>query len=396
MSGVVSWGSRLSSRVALAVVVLLVLAAGLWAVTASAGGVRLTAHFDRAVGLYPGSSVRVLGVQVGTITAVRPQGSIVAVELTVDPDVPVPADVGAVIVAPSLVSDRYVQLTPAYAEGPQIADGAVIPAERTATPVELDELFAGLNEVATTLGPDGANADGALSGALDTLAGTLDGNGKNLNDTLTRLAELSRTLEGSKGDLFATIKHLGEFTTMLAGSDRQLGELFDRVADVTGFLAGESGEVDKALSSLATALRDVRGFVEENDELLSSNVDKLASVTQVLVDRRAELAEVLDIGPAGMNNFINAYDAPSGSIGIRGNLNELTFPPVLMLCRLIAAGTPKELPKTLSDTCKELAPVIDGAVPLPTVSEVFAALNRGEPPPFPFPATGPASTGGGR
>lgn len=383
------------SWIALACVVGLVLAAGLVVVMRGGGEKKLTAYFDRAVGLYAGSSVKVLGIGVGEITDVRPEGRAVRVDFTVDDGVPVPANVGAVVVAPSLVSDRYVQLTPAYSDGEEIASGSVIPRERTATPIELDDLFSSLNDLAKTLGPEGANSDGALSGALDTVAATMKGNGKNLNDTVTRLAELSRTLETSKGDLFATVKYLGEFTSMLAGSDRQLGELFDRVADVTGFLAAESGEVDSALSSLATALHDVRGFVDENDEVLSSNVDKLAAVTKVLVDQRGAIAEVLDVGPAGMNNFINAYDAASGSIGIRGNLNELTFPPVLMLCRLIAAGTPREAPRTLSDTCKELAPVLDGTLPLPTVSEVMGALNRGEPPPLPLPLAD-FQNGGGR
>ncbi|MQA63056.1 MAG: MCE family protein [Actinophytocola sp.] len=384
---------------ALTCVVVLLLAAGLWTATRDAGGTRLTAYFDRAVGLYADSSVRVLGVEVGTITEVRPQGSAVRVEMLVDDGVPVPAGVGAVVVAPTLVSDRYVQLTPAYSDGERIASGTVIPRERTETPIELDDLFASLDDLATTLGPDGANSEGALAGALDTVAENLDGNGANLSETVRQLARVSTTFESSKGDFFDTVEHLGSFTELLAKSDRQVGDLFDRVADVTTFLADESGEVDGALSTLATALTDVRGFVDDNDELLSSNVDKLAAVTKVLVDRRGELAEVLDVGPAGMNNFINAYDAASGTVGIRGNLNELTLPPVLMLCRLIAAGTPAEVPSTVADTCHELAPVLDGTVPLPSVSEVMAALGRGEPPDLPLPlyeAMIASSGGGGR
>lgn len=385
--------------IALACVVALLLIAGLWTALSGSGDTRVTAYFDRAVGLYPDSTVRVLGIEVGRITDVRPQGAVVRVDMTVDPEIPIPAGARAVVVAPSLVSDRYVQLTPAYESGEQLRSGAVIPRERTATPIELDDLFSSLDGLANALGPNGANKNGALSGALDTIAANLDGNGQNMNDTVNRLADLSRTFEGNKGVLFDTVKHLGEFTTMLARSDRQMNELFDRVVDVTGFLAGESAEVGTALSSLATALSDVRGFVDDNEELLSANVDKLASVTKVLVEQRAAVAEVLDVGPTGLSNFINAYDATSGTIGIRGNLNELTYPPVLMLCRLIAAGTPREVPPTVADACKELAPILDGVVELPTVSEVLAAIGKGEPPPLPLPLaemmqSGPGAGGG--
>lgn len=394
-----STGSRRrpSSWVALVCVALLVVAAALFLVLRDAGGTRLTAYFDRAVGLYPDSSVRVLGVPVGKIDSVRPEGSVVRVELTVNDGVDIPANVGAVVVAPSLVSDRYVQLTPAYDAGETIESGAVIPRERTATPMELDDLYASLDKVAGALGPEGANSSGALSGALDTVAKNMRGNGKNLNTTVRGLAELSRTFDESKGDLFATVRNLAEFTTMLAASDRQLNELFDRVSDVTGFLADESGDVDGALSTLATALADVHDFVDENHKALSSNVEKLAGVTKVLSDQRGALAEVLDVGPAGLNNFINSYDAASGTVATRGNFNELTFAPVLTLCRILNATTPREVPSTVAERCKELAPVLDGTLKLPSASQLIASLSKGERPPMPLPMTGVAERlGGGR
>lgn len=378
-------GRTIYTWVALAAVVVLLLAAALWTATRDAGDTRLTAYFDRTVGLYQDSAVRVLGVEVGAIERVAPEGDRVRVDMVVDSDVDVPADAGAVIVAPSLVSDRYIQLTPVYRGGPTMASGTVIPRERTASPVELDELFNNLDQLARTLGPKGANSGGALSDVLDQLAATVDGNGKNLNNTVSQLARLSATLNSSKGDLHGTIKHLGEFTTMLAHSDRQVADLFDRVADVSQFMASESGQVDAALSTLASALTDVRGFVKNNRKLLSSNVDKLAGVTRVLVKRRGELAEILDVAPTGMNNFINAYDAASGTIAIRGNLNEFTYPPVMMVCRLLAAGTPTEVPDTLADTCKDLAPVLDGTLKLPSVAEVMHSLQSGELPPLPLP-----------
>src|SRR5699024_7908932 len=103
--------------------------------------------------LYEGSAVRVLGVPAGKITDVSPAGGDVRVEMVVDDDVDVPADAGAVVIAPSLVSDRYVQLTPAYDGGPTMSSGTDIPQDRTATPASIDRLYESLNEVAQSLGP---------------------------------------------------------------------------------------------------------------------------------------------------------------------------------------------------------------------------------------------------
>ncbi|MDQ0380050.1 MCE family protein [Amycolatopsis thermophila] len=370
--------------VATGCVLALLVTTGLFLVLRDSGGTKISALFDRTVGLYAGSSVRVLGVQVGEITAVTPEGANVRVDMRVDDDVPIPAGAGAVVVAPSLVSDRYVQLTPAYDSGPVMASGTLIPQDRTATPMELDDLYGTLDKLSTSLGPNGANANGALSDLLNTAAANLSGNGENLNDTVTALANLSRTLDNSKDDLFSTVRNLQTFTTTLAGSDAQLNEFYRRLGDVTGFLADDSGDVASALNALGSSLGDVQSFVAENKDLLTSNVDKLASITQVLVDQRAALAEVLDVGPTGMTNFINSYDAASGSIAIRYNANEFTNPLITTLCRLIKASTPVGLPTTVSDVCQAIAPVVEGIAKVPSIPQLLADINSGKLPPLPL------------
>ncbi|VVJ16829.1 MCE-family protein MceD [Amycolatopsis camponoti] len=377
-------GRSLVTWLAFACVLALLLTAGLFLVFRASTGTTLSAYFGKTVGLYAGSSVRVLGVPVGRVTDVTPQGDAVRVDMRVD-DVPLPADVGAVVVAPSLVSDRYVQLTPAYDSGPVLATGTVLAKDRTATPVELDDLYSSLDKLSTALGPNGANKDGALSGVLDTAANTLQGNGASLNSTVGRLADLAKTLDGSKDDLFSTVQNLNSFTGALAQSDQQLNEFYGRVADVSQFLAADSSDVGAALQSLGGALGDVQQFVNDNKGALESNVDKLASLSKVLVDQRASLAEVLDIAPTGATNFINSYDAASGTIAVRDNLNELTNPPILTVCRLISAGTPKEVPDTLGNICKQLAPVLDGVLKLPTIPQVLNSLQNGTLPPLPLP-----------
>ena len=103
-----------------------------------AGQYRVTAYFTGTVGLYPGSDVSVLGIDVGDVNDITPMGDQVRVDMVIDDDYDIPADAQAVVLAPSLVSDRYVQFSPVYDGGPTLEDGDEIPLERTATPVELD------------------------------------------------------------------------------------------------------------------------------------------------------------------------------------------------------------------------------------------------------------------
>jgi virulence factor Mce-like protein len=374
-------------------VLALLLAAGLWWILRDQGGTRITAYFDKTVGVYSGSAVRVLGMQVGEIDDVQPQGALVRVDMTVDGGIDIPANAQAVIVAPSLVSDRYVQLTPAYDDGPVMGSGAVIPHTRTATPVELDDLYSSLDKLATSLGPNGANKNGALSDLLNTTAANLNGNGQQMADTLTKLSSAASTLSNSRGDLFATVDGLQKFTSALADSDSQMRGFDDKLADVSGYLADDRQDLATALTMLTSALTQVQGFIQDNSGALESTVHNLTGITQALVDQRSSLAEVLDVAPLGLSGYLNTYDAAAGAFDVRGDLNELSFPPIEMVCRLLQAGTPQGTPQFLNQACGKLAPVLDGTLKLPSVAQTLEALQEGKIPPLPLPIAGTLTSG---
>ena len=313
---------RLGRIVALTTVLAVVTAGVLWWVFGGDDQKRITAYFSRAVGVYAGSDVQVLGVRVGAVESVTPRGNRVEVVFTVDDEVGVAPDTKAVVVAPSVVSDRYVQLTDLSRGGPVIENGAVIPESRTATPVELDELYASLNTLVTALGPDGSNADGALSELLDTGAANLEGNGKAFNESVRNFAEAARTLSGSAGDLFGTVDELQKFTTMLATNDDQVRGVNTQLDQVWRTLAADRDELSTALGTLASALADIQAFIRDNRTAIKSNVDKLAKTTQLLVDNRASLAEALDVAPLAATNLVSAYDPASQTLQGRAILLE--------------------------------------------------------------------------
>ncbi|WP_329499846.1 MCE family protein [Kitasatospora herbaricolor] len=358
------------------------------------GGRHVTAWFDHAVGVYAGSDLRILGVKVGTVEAVRPEGTRVRVTLLLRDGIAVPAGAGAVVVAPSVVADRYVQLTPAYTGGPQLADHAVIPAERTATPVEVDQLYASITRLSDALGPDGANATGSLSDLLDVGARNLDGNGKAMGETIDQLGRATRTLSGRSDDLFATLAALQSFTTMLKENDGKVRAAADQLSTVTGFLAADRQELGAALDQLATALGQVKTFIQQNRSRLKATVDQLVPITQSLVDQRASLAELLDTAPLAADNLLAAYDPARRTIDGRANLNELSAGD--------RPGGPGTLPLPL--------PPVDTAptpVPTPTAdpgtppdpdpgTPTDPATDPGTPPdPDPGAPTGPATGPGG-
>ncbi|MCK2239906.1 MULTISPECIES: MCE family protein [unclassified Crossiella] len=340
-----SWirGRKVKLLIGVAVLALVAGAAGLWW-RAGADKVRATAWFAAAVGVYAGSDVRMLGVRVGTIDVVEPQGQRVKVEFTLDSGVKAPAQAKLVSVAPSLVSDRYLQLAPTYSGGPTLADGAVIPVERTASPVELDQLYESMEKLATALGPNGANKNGALSGLLDTGAANLAGNGAALNKLFNDLGQAAKTLDGSQVDLFGTVDNLAKFTGMLARNDNQVVAAEQQLAEVTRFLAADRDALRAALAELPAALGQVGDFVRDNRGRIKSTVDKLTGITKVLADQRAALAEAVDVAPLAITNLLNAYNPATRTIDGRVNLNELAPKTKARLVPVTTGVDQKKLP----------------------------------------------------
>ncbi|QMU80435.1 MCE family protein [Streptacidiphilus sp. PB12-B1b] len=290
------------------------------------GGIRITAYFSRTIGVYPGSDLRILGVKEGTVESVSPDGTQVRVVLAVDSGVRVPADASAVVVAPTLVADRYVQLTPAYTGGPQLHDHGTIPLARTGSPVEIDQLYQSITQLADALGPNGANTDGALSQLLDTGAANLDGNGAAIGNSISQLGSAAQTLNGNSSELFATLTSLQSFTSMLKQNNSQVQSATGELSTVSGFLAQDRSDLGSALAQLATALGQVQGFIQDNRSRLQGIVDQLVPITQAMAKQRASLAELLTAAPLAADNLLNAYDPAQKSIDGRADLNELSLP----------------------------------------------------------------------
>jgi phospholipid/cholesterol/gamma-HCH transport system substrate-binding protein len=313
------------------------------------GQKRLVAHFPRTVSVYEGSDVRVLGVPVGTVETVTPSGTDVVVEMVYDESVQVPADATAVIIAPSIVGDRYVQLTPAYTGGKALADGAELSSDQTSVPLELDQIYASLNDLNVALGPNGANSNGALNDLLEVTAENFAGQGEAFHQAIEDFGRFSATLENNKEELFGAAERMQGFIGTLAENDTTVRRFNQTMADLSQMLAGERDELSAALRNLAVAMQDVSGFVQENRDILGKNIRGLNRVSKVLVRQRAALDEILKTAPVALNNLYLTYNPQTGTLDTRANLNEtpteIAADPALFLCSVVAQAD------SSGDTC---------------------------------------------
>lgn len=337
-----------------------VLAIGIFLVVSGGRSARtVSADFPRTVGLFVGSEVRIMGMKVGTVKSITPAGTYTRVVMSYDPSMELPADVGAAIVSPSVISDRFVHLTPAYVAGPTMADGGQIPSTRVAVPVELDDSLAATTHLAEDLGPEGANKHGALDQALRALAETLDGNGTPAHATLKDLAALSDTLANNAPQLSATVQHLASLTGALQQHGDDVVSFNNSLAAISSALSADSGDLSTLLSTLAQTLGTVSTFVEQNRVNLVTNVRQLASVTTTLAAERAALSEILDIVPVAFQNLDETYDPQAQAVRTRANFSAIAKALNIAVCDSIV----KEAGPAVRPVCDQALRVVTGALP---------------------------------
>ena len=318
---------------------------------------QVVAYFDNSNGLFAGDEVRILGVTVGEIVSIEPQPQRAKIHFWVDSRYPVPADVNAVILSPSLVTARAIQLTPAYTEGPKMPDQAVIPRERTAVPIEWDEFRDQLERMTELLAPTEPGDTSTLGTFINTAADNLRGRGADIRQAVMEMSQTVAALGDHSGDLFGTVRNLALLTSALQGSTDIMQSLNHNLASVTGRLAGGDGAVGAAVADLSEVVSEVRTFVADNKETVGVTTDKLAAVSTTLTESLDDIKQTLHLAPTAAQNFINIYQPAQGTL--TGALAVGNFAdPITFICGAVQAASRLGSEQAAKLCVQYLAPIV--------------------------------------
>jgi phospholipid/cholesterol/gamma-HCH transport system substrate-binding protein len=349
-----------NTRIGVVAALVLVLIAGIVVVSRTAAGVGktyLTAYFTNSNGIFPGDQVRILGVAVGKIDTITPQPTRAKITFWVDDKYKVPAGADAVILSPSLVTSRAIQLTPVYTGGPAMGDNTVIPLERTAVPVEYDDFRVQLQKLTDTLQPTQPGGVSTLGAFINTAADNLRGNGASIRDTVIKLSQAFSALGDHSQDLFSTIKNISILVSALQSSQDLMRQLNVNLASVTGLLSNSPDQVGQAVSDINSVVGDVRSFVADNRESLGTTSDKLASVSTALYQSLDDIKQLLHVGPDSFQNFLNIYVPAQGTLTGALAFNNFAN-PISFLCGAIQAASRLGAAQSAKLCVQYLAPII--------------------------------------
>ncbi|HEX7322979.1 MAG TPA: virulence factor Mce family protein [Mycobacterium sp.] len=320
----------------------------------------VVAYFSETNAIYAGDKVQIMGAPVGSIDKIEPAGDKMKVTFHYANRYKVPVDAAAVILNPTLVASRNIQLEPPYDGGPVLADHAVIPIERTAVPVEWDTLRNDITDIVMKLGPTPEQPKGPFGDIIESFADGLAGKGTEINATLDGLSRALTALNKGRGDFFGVLRNLALFVKALHKNDQQFVALNKDLAGFTTSLAGSDRNLAHAIEEFDGLLATARPFFAKNRAVLAHDVNSLADVTTALVQPEPldGLERFFHVAPTALANVNNIYHPAQGAI-----TGFLAFPnfanPMQFICSAIQAGSRLGYQESAELCAEYLAPVAD-------------------------------------
>ncbi|VEG57325.1 virulence factor Mce family protein [Mycolicibacterium aurum] len=341
------------------IVLVLLLVAGvaiLVRTTDKVNRINVVAYFDNSNGIYVGDDVRILGVPVGSITSIEPEPEQVKISFWYDSRYDVPAEANAAILSPALVTSRAIQLTPVYTGGPVMGDNTVIPKDRTAVPVEWDQVRGQLERLSETLQPTEPGGVSPLGSVINTTADNLRDQGANIRETVIKLSQAFSALGDRSTDIFSTIKNLAILVSALQDSTDLMRQLNQNLASVTGLLSGPD-EVASAVRDLNAVLPQVQSFVAENRDALGTTSEKLAGVTTALNESLDDVEQFLHSAPNTFQNYVNIWQPAQGGASAILAVNNFAN-PIQFLCGAVQAASRLGAEESSKLCVQYLAPIM--------------------------------------
>lgn len=351
---------RANIRIGLAALLTLMCAVAVTLVVHSAGVAdrrTVVGYFANSNGIFVGDEVRILGVPVGKIDKIEPQPTRVKITFWYDGRFQVPAEANAVILSPAIVTARVIQLTPAYTGGPELQNNATIGEERTAVPVEWDDLRVQLERLSELVAPTEQGGTSTLGSVVHTTAETLRGQGADLRRTIIELSQAISLLGDHGDDLFGSLKNLSVLVSALQNSGEVMQQLNVNLASATGLLTDDPNEIGDAVSALDAVVGDVRTFVADNREALGTATDKLASVSTTLTTSLDDIKQALHVAPNALQNLMNTYQPAQATMGGAYAFNNFAD-PITFLCGAIQAASRLGAEQSAKLCVQYLAPIV--------------------------------------
>ena len=226
------------------------------------------------------SPVLINDVVVGSVGKMTLNGWHVKLDVSLKPDVIVPANAVATVGQTSLLGSMHVALDPPPGQAPEgrLKPGATIGLDSSSTYPSTERTLSSLAAVVNggglgQIGDIVHNFNEALSGRQDAV-----------RDLITRLDTFVGTLYQQRDNIIATIDELNRFSATLGGQQEVLARALNKIPPALDVLIKERPRITTALEHLGTFSETVAGVIGDTQADLVKNLQNLAPTLQALAD----------------------------------------------------------------------------------------------------------------
>ncbi|KOV85704.1 MCE family protein [Nocardia sp. NRRL S-836] len=232
--------------------------------------------------LMAASDVKVRGLIVGSVKAVRTSGNGAELELALLPDKVglIPANVSARLLPKTLFGERYVNLVLPQRKDSAIREGAVIEQDRTSSAIELERVLNNLMPVLQAIQPE------KLATTLTALSQALDGRGKPLGQTLVSLDAYLGELNPQLPALKENISRLADVANVYSDAAPDLLQALNDMTTTTKTVVDQRDNLLALYGSLTTTSQDLTSFLAVN----KNNIIQLADTSRPTLELLAKYA----------------------------------------------------------------------------------------------------------
>ncbi|MDG3016158.1 MCE family protein [Speluncibacter jeojiensis] len=240
-------------------------------------GQRYNAMFSDVTSLNIGDDVRIAGVRVGQVTAIKVVNHNEAeVQFAVSGRSWLPASTIATIKYRNLIGQRYISLSEGPGEqGRKLAVGSTMPLSQTRPALNLTTLFNGFRPLFQTLQPEDVNKlsyeivqvfqgeGGSIADLVDntaTLTNTVADKDKVIGEVITNLNNILATVNKRGDELSSLIVNTQHLVDGLAADKATIGSAVTNLADLT---TATAGLLDPTRPSIQGTIAGINGLSTE-------------------------------------------------------------------------------------------------------------------------------------
>ncbi|MFV8242967.1 MCE family protein [Mycolicibacterium peregrinum] len=263
--------------------------------TVGRGADATTYHVELAnIGTLEANSPVMIGdVIVGSVSRMVVKGWHADVEVSVKPDVVVPANAVATVGQTSLLGSMHIALDPPLGQSPsgRLSPGATLELNQTSTYPSTEQTLSSLSVLVNGGGL------GKIGDLVTEFNAALGGREDQIRDLLTRLDDIVGMFANQRDDINASITALNRLAGTLSGQQEVITTALQRIPPALDILVKERPRITTALEKFGQFSDTATKLVHTTRDDLLTNLRNLEPTVKALADVGPNLGTVLAYAP---------------------------------------------------------------------------------------------------